>query len=188
MKEVHDKMGAVRATINQMVTSMQDSMSTQIAKPSGKLSCTVLYDHLPLPSFPTVFTTLQPPQYLIPSQSRPYSNTIAACSPAAFATSSIPEPPGTLNPITNVSPDLISHFPTATIAKSHGTFNPIANTSAHLRPPLHPLHANSTSSNCQRAQSKQLPAQGLLIPNVPIRLSDGSHSQKSNSWRIIVDH
>ena len=38
------------------------------------------------------------------------------------------------------------------------------------------------------AKSTRLPTQGLVIPNIPVRLANGSHSRKGESWRIIVDH
>jgi hypothetical protein len=55
--------------------------------------------------------------------------------------------------------------------------------------PISSLTASgSTSSNGRVNKSNQLPTQGLLIPNVPVRLPSGGHSQKSESWKIIVDH
>jgi hypothetical protein len=34
----------------------------------------------------------------------------------------------------------------------------------------------------------RVPTQGLVIPNIPIRLDSGGHSHKNESWRIIVGH
>ena len=53
------------------------------------------------------------------------------------------------------------------------------------RAPLQPL---PTTLNGSTTKSAQLPTQGLLIPNIPVRLPNGGHSRKDESWRIIVDH
>lgn len=59
----------------------------------------------------------------------------------------------------------------------------------------HRVWANSVSSTpptitviSRPSKSTTLPTQGLVIPNVPIRLSSGLLSPKEDSWRIIVDH
>jgi hypothetical protein len=46
----------------------------------------------------------------------------------------------------------------------------------------------TNTSNGSMAKSTRLPTQGLVIPNIPVRLANGSHSHKGESWRIIVDH
>jgi len=102
-------------------------------------------------------------QCIASSQSR----TCSSNSPAAFPATTSPGPYN-FNPICPISP--------------------ISSLTGLPRPPLQPLPAISTSSNGRVNKSNQLPTQGLLIPNVPIRLPNGGHSQKSESWRIIVDH
>lgn len=73
--------------------------------------------------------------------------------------------------------------------------------SSVLTRPLIPIHATHyqappTSSQTphvpviteKRAASRPLPLHSLLIPDIPLRHSDGSRSHMSNSWREIVEH
>ena len=111
-----------------------------------------------------MFTLPKTSQYLpLQSGSHPFIATpqtscIPSQQPAALLTSV-----ATLHPMNHLSP------------ASHSPPTP--------RSPLRPA-----LSNVSIGSSTRLPTQGLVIPNIPIRLADGSHSHKRESWRIIVDH
>lgn len=62
-------------------------------------------------------------------------------------------------------------------------YSPPPVTYQHAQPPL-PLPAFPQTPSAQRA----LPTEGLLIPDVPVRLPDGTRTPRSESWRIIVKH
>jgi|SRR5882762_5848921 len=116
-----------------------------------------------LTTIPTLLAFVLPDtaQYLIPSQSGSYST--EACSPSVISST-----------VTARCPELTSSFVAST-----------------PRLPLQTLPITTTAPNgcaSNSTNSRKLPTQGLVIPNVPIQLPNGSRSPKDESWRIIVDH
>jgi hypothetical protein len=71
---------------------------------------------------------------------------------------------------------------TATSRPPNPTF-----TLSESRLPLQTLPSATNTNSCT-AMSTRVPTQGLVIPNIPIRLPNGTHSSKNESWRIIVEH